>query len=394
MRDGVARREGMRLRRPRPGVLSASAAVGGLAAALLTAACSEQVDLRGSSPSAAEAVDAAADTVAALTTRWLVPPDPGLDPPLAAPVSIELDARRRRLFVLELQPPELRVYDLLDGRLVAGLGREGDGPGEYRHPIDLAVSGGGLAAVLSVSGRVTYWGPDASLAGVVRSGGGLATDIVAARGDSFYVKADRFPPEDVAEFRVVTCDSVLDRPRYRDSGLAGTEEPGRALRNHSYAVAATANGDLLLAPPGQEYLILRIGPEGKLRQRIRRPEIAPLQRSEEEVEAIRERIRRGFAAAGRAVPTRLQVPLYRSHVARLAVAPDGTIWALTQRGDSDVAVIDRFDEDGRFSGSYRVVLRVSELAVGHDAIYLLAHSALDVPGIAVAPRPRSRGADG
>lgn len=384
----------MRLRCPRPRVLSASAAAGGLAAALLTAACNEQADLRGSSPSAAEAVAEASDTAAALTTRWLVPPDPELDPPLAAPVSIEVDAERRRLFVLELQPPELRVYDLQDGRFIAGLGREGDGPGEYRHPIDLAVSEGRLAAVLSMSGRVTYWGPDMSLAGVVRSEGGLATDIVSARGDSFYVKADRFPPEDVAEFRVVTRDGVLDRSRYRDSGLAGTQEPGRALRNHSYAVAGTRHGDLLLAPPGREYLILRIAPEGKLRQRIRRPEIPPLRRSEEEIEAIRDRIRRGFAAAGRAVPARLQVPLYRSHVARLAVAPDGTIWALTQRGDGEVAVIDRFDEDGNFSGSYRVMLRVSELAVGRDAIYFLAHSALDVPGIAVATRPRLRGADG
>lgn len=301
-----------------------------------------------------------------------------------------MDAERRRLFVLELQPAELRVYDLADGRFLGALGREGDGPEEYRHPIDLAVSGAGLVAVLSVSGRVTYWGRDASLAGVIRSGGGLATDIVPARGDSFFVKVDRFPPEDVAEFRIVTRDTVLDRPRYRDRGLTGTEEPGRAVRNHAYAVATTPQGNLLLAPPGPEYLILRITAEGKLAQSIRRPEIPPLQRSEEEVEAIRKRIRQGFAAAGRVAPANLRVPLYRSHVSSLAVGADGTIWALTQRGDGGLAIIDHFDRDGRFSGSYGVQLRVGELAVGPDALYLLARSALDVPGIAVAARPRAR----
>ncbi len=371
-------------------VSSASVAAGALAATLCTAACSEQVDLRGDSRPSADAVANANQGAVPLETRWLVPPDPALEPPLAAPVAIEVDGERGRLFVLELQPPELRVYDLADGRFLAALGREGDGPGEYRHPIDLAVSAGGLAAVLSVGGRVTYWAPEAVLAGVIRSGGGLATDIVAARGDSFFVKIDRFPPADVAEFQVVTRDTVLDRPRFRDQGLPGTEEPGRVIRNHSYSVAATPQGNLLLAPPGPEYLILRITAEGKVGQTIRRPEIPPLQRSEEEVEAIRNRIRQGFAAAGRVAPANLRVPLYRSHVSSLAVAPDGTIWALTQRGDGGVAIVDHFDSDGRFSGSYRVQLRVGELAVGPDALYLLARSRLDVPGIAVAARPRTR----
>jgi sugar lactone lactonase YvrE len=78
-----------------------------------------------------------------------------LDPPLASPVGIAIDESGNRLLVMELQPPELRAYHLQDGRFLETLGREGDGPGEYRHPIGLAVNGDGRAAVLSVSGRVT-----------------------------------------------------------------------------------------------------------------------------------------------------------------------------------------------------------------------------------------------
>jgi len=322
-----------------------------------------------------------------LEAEWLVPPDASGEPPLAAPVALAVDEARERLYVLESQPPELRIYDLKSGAYVGALGREGDGPGEYRRPIALAVGPGGLAAVLSMSGRVTFWCGDGGLAGTVRAGAGLATDIVAARADSFYVKTDLFPPEDVAEFRVVAVDTVLERPRFRDLDVAGTEEPGRPYRNHTYAVAATWAGDLLLAPPGPAYTILRVGVRGEVIQEIGRPEVAPLSRSEEEIEAIRERVRRAFAAVGRAAPSGMPIPHYRAHLARLATAPDASVWALTQRGDSSTAIIDWFEADGEFSGSFAIELRASELAVGSADVYLLARSQLDLPGIAVARRP-------
>ncbi len=104
---------------------------------------------------------------------------------------------------------------------------------------------------------------------------------------------------------------------------------------------------------------------------------------------MRERVGKAFGALGRSPPSDLHVPLYRSHVADLAVAPDGSLWALTQRGDTSAAVIDRFAADGEFSGSYLVRLRVGAIAVSSSAIYFLARSSLDVPGIAVAPKPET-----
>ncbi len=369
---------------PRAGV-----AAGVLAAALATAGCEDADPGRG--PGRPDEVAAARSSAAGgavrLEARWLVPPDPSGEPPLAAPVALAVDEERGRLLLLETQPPELRLHDLRDGRYLGTLGRGGDGPGEYRNPIGLAVGSGGRAAVLSTSGRVTFWDADDVLAGTVQAGPGMATDIVAACADSFYVKTDRFPPDDVAEFRVVAVDRVLGRPMFRDSDVPGTAEPGRPVRNHAYAVAGTLRGDLLLAPPGPAYTILRIDRSGEVTQVWQRPEVAPLARSEEEIEAVRERVRKAFAALGRAAPTSLRVPTYRSHVARLAVAPEGSVWALTQRGDSSSAIIDRFDAAGEFTGSFAVALRAIELAVSSEAIYLLARGPFDVPGVAVAGRP-------
>jgi hypothetical protein len=321
--------------------------------------------------------------------RWLVPPDPALEPPLAAPVEIAADAERRRLLVLESQPPGLRVYDLATGRFIRTLGRAGDGPGEYRYPISLAVNRDGVAAVLSMAGRVTFWGADNTLLGSVRTGLGLATDVLAGRADSFYVKVDRFPPLDVAEFRVLTPDTALPGVRFNDEAIPGTKEIGQASRNHSYAVAAGGMGDLLLSPPGPEYLIMSVGPAGSVLPKIRRDDVAPLRRSAAEIEAIRRRVQRNFAAVGRTIPTDIKVPAFRSHIAQLAVARDGSLWALTQRGDSASTVVDQFSSEGRFITSHRIGLRVSQLAVTGTNIYLLAQSKLDLPAIAVADRPET-----
>jgi hypothetical protein len=191
----------------------------------------------------------------------------------------------------------------------------------------------------------------------------------------------------VSEFRAVVLDTALANPLYRDFGLVGTDQPGRRLRNHGYAVAATADGDLLLSPPGADFVILRIGPDGKVGQTIKRPELPPLRRSAEEIEAIRQRIRQGFAAAGRIAPDNVPVTEYRSHVARLAAAPDGSIWALTQRGDSAASILDVFGTDGRFVGSYRIGLRVTDMAVTSESVYVLARGVFDLPAVAVARRP-------
>jgi hypothetical protein len=369
----------------RPSSRLISVAAGFLAATLATQAC-DRVTRAGSISS--QSVNVAAGNggeAIVLPTRWLVPPDPDLNPPLATPVDIAADESTGRLLVLELQPPELRSYSLASGALVEVMGREGDGPGEYRHPIGVAVNADALAAVLSVDGRVTFWRDDGAPAGVVQSGPGLASEIMAALGDTFYVKSDLFPPNDFSEFRSVTPYAAIPQIRYRDVDLL--QDPARGSRNQAYAVTATPSGDLLLSPPGPDYVVLRISPGGEISQKIERREIAALERDGGEIAAIRERVRKGFAAAGRPPPAVIPVARFRQHLARLSVAPDGTIWGLTHRGDGDMSVIDCFGSDGRYAATYAVGLRVTDIAVTSELLLLLARGDYDVYGVAVARRP-------
>jgi hypothetical protein len=357
--------------------VSAAAVV---AAALTVSACEEGT-------SRAVSTVGGKDTAVLVQTRWLIPPDPNLEPPISAPLDIAVDQERGRLFILESLPPELRVYGL-DGQIKATLGREGGGPGEYMHAIAVSVNALGVAAVLNMGGRVTYWSPDGRLLGTAEvGGGGLSTEILAARADSFYVKIELYPPDDVAEFRVATLDSVLPNARYNDEDVPGTESPGSPARNHSYALAATPDGEILVSPRGPVYMILRIGPDGKIAQTIRRPEIGPLRRSSEEIEAIEKRIRKRFAELGATPPPDLSVPELRSHIARLTVAADSTIWALTWRGADSVSIIDVFDKQGSYTASYRLDILASEIAVDSERLYVLAAGDLDVAGVAVADRP-------
>lgn len=381
----------MSLRQLRVGQSLIGVAAGFLAATLTAQACDGDArEGSGSSRLGNAAVDSKEARIE-LSTRWLVAPDPNLDPPLAAPVDIAADEKNGRLLVLELRPPELRSYSLTSGELLDVMGREGNGPGEYRHPIGVAVNGDGLAAVLAVDGRITFWDDEGALAGIVQSGPGLASEIMAARGDTFYVKSDLFPPNDFSEFRPVTPDTVLADVRYRDLELG--PEPSHGRKNHAYAVAATASGDLLLSPPGPDYVVLRIGPDGVVSETIARRQIAPLERDAREIEAVRERVRRGFAAAGRPPPAVIPVPRYRQHLARLAVAPDGTIWGLTHRGDDVQSIVDGFGSDGRYEATYAVKFRVTDIAVTSEFLYLLVRGDYDVYGVAVARRPADEGLD-
>ncbi|MCA9764547.1 MAG: 6-bladed beta-propeller, partial [Gemmatimonadetes bacterium] len=59
-----------------------------------------------------------------------------------------------RIAILDAGVPAIRVFDTT-GRWVMNVGRTGNGPGEFRDPIDLAFDGTGLG-VLDRDGRIEW----------------------------------------------------------------------------------------------------------------------------------------------------------------------------------------------------------------------------------------------
>jgi hypothetical protein len=81
------------------GQLSRSVAAGLLAATLIGTGCREEVGSGSETPRTGSPSAENAPVTAELSTEWLIPPDPALDPPLASPVGIAADESGERLLV-------------------------------------------------------------------------------------------------------------------------------------------------------------------------------------------------------------------------------------------------------------------------------------------------------
>ncbi|MCA9764523.1 MAG: 6-bladed beta-propeller, partial [Gemmatimonadetes bacterium] len=98
----------------------------------------------------------------AMAQAWQVDPRPRLtigddpDDPMQQFVRIRdvLALPGGRIAILDAGLPAIRVFDTT-GRWVRNVGRTGNGPGEFRDPIDLAFDGTGLG-VLDRDGRIEW----------------------------------------------------------------------------------------------------------------------------------------------------------------------------------------------------------------------------------------------
>lgn len=72
---------------------------------------------------------------------------------LIRPTGLALDAAGGRLYVADTHGHDIKVFGL-DGRLLATLGRRGDGPGEFSYPTHLAFARGRLYVADTMNARV------------------------------------------------------------------------------------------------------------------------------------------------------------------------------------------------------------------------------------------------
>jgi hypothetical protein len=248
------------------------------------------------------------------------------------------------------------------GEYLGSIGREGDGPGEFRFPTEIFVTDDRRIGVVDMQiGKVVFldalgkprgqWGVD--LAGFKR-----AWIVSIFRLPNAYVVQmgcqELTEKEATTTYAVRLCSSegkpersVLDVTHLLDRNhpYDFVQERDEALMLEDVAL----DGRILVSPSYKDYRLFVYDQDGTLRSVIER-DYDPLERTQEEKDseqAYWEGLYRSYRAVG------VEASSFHRTVADARLKPDGTIWVVPSRGwkypgEGIAERCDVFDEEGAF----------------------------------------------
>ena len=303
-----------------------------------------------------------------------------------------------RIWVADDQAKEIRVFDP-DGVFLRVVGREGEGPGEFRNLSGLARAPGGVAALDGVLARVTVFDAEG---GVVRSfrlerpymilmaGAPMAFDQAGRFFDRTHLSTR--PPTD--SIGVVTyspagepVDTALIAAIEPDALLV--ERDGRPIFSFPRPFAPRASlafgpdGTVYLAR-GDRYRVDVLSPAGDTLRVIRR-EIAPRPVSAEERDAAMAAIAERYEEVGQKAPAGIALPETKPAIEALRVDRAGNLWVLTHSGTGETylewAV---HGPDGRYLGDVATPA-MNVMDIGEDHVAGVTWDELGVQRVRVVP---------
>lgn len=290
---------------------------------------------------------------------------------------------KNHFYVLDSQLSEVKVYDER-GTYLRTIGREGEGPGEFRRPIDLVrMPGGNLGVIQPWPSKMVQLRPDGTPAGDFAfepEGEGFGGLMAAtATGDHLaIVYAMSMPDQKRREFRRVLHLGVFETSgkevaRLMSASTAmqfGNQTIVETDWNHfDQAWTASADGRIFARDRFDAYTIRVFDRDGRPDRVIHR-EIAPVARKAKEMEEIKGR---WAARVARWVPDpSFQLEANWNPIQDMFAREDGTLWVRTTQGarglpKGTMAVFDVFDEKGRFE---RQVTLPGEFDPDNDGIFL------------------------
>jgi hypothetical protein len=286
-----------------------------------------------------------------------------------------------KVYILDLQLSEVRVFNI-NGEYVRTVGREGEGPGEFRYPTDmLFLPDGKLGVIQPSASRIVLFEEEGTPAGGLRiqppegkgffrlAGGRLAGDqLVMLYELGNKNKGSWNTTHHLAFFDMTGKQrNVLIKAATKMNYLSARFDEGNWNRfNRCWTVSP--DGRVFARADLTEYKIHVWRPDGELDRIIHR-EYPPHRRSKEEIEEIKERWTRRF----RWLPNlNFDIEENWAPVHDLYAQRDGTLWARTSRGwrggeEGVMASFDVFDSEGRFVQeiSFR-----GEFDAENDALFL------------------------
>jgi len=265
-----------------------------------------------------------------------------------------------QVYLLDSQINVVHVFSP-DGEFLREIGREGEGPGEFRRPEDMFLTGeGNIAVMQGMPGKIIQLSPQGDPMGnyplpsqddgMMMLGGG------APAGNDLVLSTRDFERSEGA-FAMVSKLVRVDG----DGNITATFSESRTERdmaNFNYderrdaeiLFAATADGRVLVVDGWDDYAIRSFDAAGKLERVIER-EFEPRKRSAEELEDSKPRAFMQGDQGTREIEA-IVSETDRS-VRGIFARDDGSLWAISSRGASDnpegtAGTFDVFDTKGRF----------------------------------------------
>jgi hypothetical protein len=295
------------------------------------------------------------------------------------------------VYALDSQLSHVQVFSA-DGEHLGILGRQGDGPGEFRQPVNLYLPGDGTVAVQQAfpgrvvfvqaddgtpAGEWTYGGTGGS------QGGFVFIETARERGGTFAVSgaASNFDMEN-RQIRSTNFLSVVDQTGAELMRLAERQTERSMVEMTIDELAEYYPGDrglwdvgpdgrLYLAPSYDAYEIAVHDPSGEPRLTIAREDYEARVRTEEDKEAKRNSMNININGMEPEIHWKLQDR--EPCIDRLQVLDDGTLWVQHSKsrvdwGEHGRVVFDVFGPDGRYLRE--VTVDVPEGGEGHRLVLL------------------------
>ncbi len=294
------------------------------------------------------------------------------------------------VFALDTQLAQVLVFGP-DGDHRRTLGREGEGPGEFRQPIKLFWTGdGALGVQQAFPSRVVYLDPQDGTPrgawtlgqGDPESGGFAFLSAARQRGGTFAVSGQRSSFDmDTRQMKDASFLTIIGDDGHEAATLSEVTSD-RSMTGFTIDELADwdpgqrrlwdvgPNGHVYSVPSYDAYLLRESDGEGTLVREIARPHEAR-RRTEAEKEQQRHSMQININGMEPEITWKLQdrAPC----VERVRVLDDGTLWVCDSRGDQDWAEQGRrtfavYDSRGRLQRE--VTLAAPEPGEGHDLVLL------------------------
>lgn len=272
------------------------------------------------------------------------------------------------VYVLDAQVSEIHVFTR-DGEFLRTIGREGEGPGEFRGANTMYFGPGGVLGVMSIfPAKIVQIMPDGTPAGNFplprEEGGGFQLAFKARANDQ----------------RIVVCGGRQSRESNTQLNyLEAYDKDGKVLATYHHWEEHTQYGGMKfdekvwgnatrqwsMARDGRvagalsfdDYRIHVWNPDGSLVHIIERPDYPPVERTSEE----KKRFQTIYDGLTRWSPnSTFQISDTHRAIMQVYYQPDGSLWVLSGRGqwrrpDGAFAVFDIYDREGRFMSQVTLV---------------------------------------